>query len=181
MIIPPVINPDRYRTDRGDAMTLVNLNANKGAKTFFDLARQFQYRPFIGVEGSYGRQMKPSQRLMNLTIIRHTPNIREVYGQTRILLMPSQTETWGRVALEAACSGIPTIAHPSPGVVEALGDAGLYADRSQTRQWSELISRLDDPVEYERASALSLARSQQMSPEVLISRLEDEILTLGRS
>ena len=40
--------------------------------------------------------------------------------------MPSQEETWGRVAIEAISSGIPVIANPTEGLREALDYCGIY-------------------------------------------------------
>jgi hypothetical protein len=69
--------------------------------------------------------------------------------------MPSSYESWGRVAIEAACSGIPTIAHPTDGLLEALGPAGIFVDRRKTRQWQAELERLDDPDQYAKASVAS--------------------------
>ncbi|WP_262928542.1 glycosyltransferase family 4 protein [Streptomyces sp. CBMA152] len=47
-----------------------------------------------------------------------------VYSRSRVILMPSLYESWGRVAVEAFASGIPVIAHTTPGLVESMGEAG---------------------------------------------------------
>jgi glycosyltransferase involved in cell wall biosynthesis len=180
MTLPPMIEPSRYRTTRGDSITLINLNENKGARVMFDIARALPYRPFIGVQGSYGRQLRPMRPTPNVTILGHTPKITEVYSQTRILLMPSASETWGRVALEAACSGIPTIAHPTPGVVEALGDSGLFVDRKDVRGWVDTILSLDNAETYRQISDRATARAHEMSPDTLLQRLETELLEINK-
>jgi len=178
--LPPMIDPARYRTDRGNSITLINLNENKGARVMFDIARGLPYRSFIGVQGSYGRQLRPMRPTQNVTILGHTPNITEVYSQTRILLMPSASETWGRVAIEAACSGIPTIAHPTPGVVEALGDAGLFVDRKDVKGWIDTILSLDDADTYRQISDRATARAAEMSPDTLLQRLETALLDINK-
>jgi glycosyltransferase involved in cell wall biosynthesis len=72
---------------------------------------------------------------------------------TRVLLMPSRYESYGRTAIEAAASGIPTIAHPTPGLREALGAAGIYANRDNPDDWVTAIRALtSDPVAYSRRS-----------------------------
>jgi hypothetical protein len=50
----------------------------------------------------------------------HTADIREVFRKTRVVLMPSLYESYGRVAVEAACAGIPAIVHPTEGLLESL-------------------------------------------------------------
>ncbi|MFE4971343.1 glycosyltransferase [Kitasatospora sp. NPDC056651] len=64
-----------------------------------------------------------------MEIIDHVPGhaMRErVYARSRVVLMPSSHESWGRVGVEAFASGIPVIAHPTPGLAECLGHAGIY-------------------------------------------------------
>lgn len=181
MVMPPIVDPRRYATTRGTLITLINLNENKGASVFYKVAKMMPYRSFLAVRGAYGRQIEPRPPLRNVEVVDHTPAIREVYSRTRLLLMPSLSETWGRVALEAACSGIPTIAHKSPGVEEALGRDAIFADRRNPRQWVDRIRQLDDEARYARASERSLARVAEMSPDVLVGRLETELLDLVKS
>jgi glycosyltransferase involved in cell wall biosynthesis len=84
-----------------------------------------------------------------------------VWARTRILLVPSAYESWGRVASEALCSGIPVIAHPTTGLIENLGDAGIFVDRRDTDGWIAALRRLQDPTAYETARGLALARSAE--------------------
>ena len=94
--------------------------------------------------------------------------------------MPSVYESYGRVALEAAVSGIPTIAHPTAGVQEALGDAALWADRDQLSAWVDQISALDDPGAYATRSRLVRARFDELEPTIEIDALERELVCLAR-
>lgn len=147
MTVRPLVRVHAYKMcapyQRRDHLTLINLSDNKGAPLFYQLAGLMPERKFLGVEGSYHEQIPPPN-LPNIEII---PNgeILPVYERTSILLMPSFYESYGKTALEAACSGIPTIAHPTPGLLEALGGAGIFAGRLIPSAWVEWISRLDDP------------------------------------
>ena len=60
-----------------------------------------------------------------------------VYARTRLLLMPSRSESFGRVGLEAAASGIPTIASPVEGVPEVLGDCALFLHPAVYRGYAD--------------------------------------------
>ncbi|RLQ84651.1 glycosyltransferase [Mycetocola zhadangensis] len=62
----------------------------------------------------------------------------------RMLLVPSHSETFGLVALEAAASGIPVVAMRSGGLVEAVehGTTGLLIDTRDASSWTDAISRL---------------------------------------
>lgn len=127
VVLHPPIWPERYRVERtGDKITLINLQQAKGVEMFYCLAEQMPHLQFLGVKGSYGHQLMPQRDLPNLTIIENQTDVRKVYAQTKILLMPSSYESYGRVAVEAAVSGIPTIAHRTKGLWEALGEAGNF-------------------------------------------------------
>ncbi|MET4638113.1 glycosyltransferase [Mycetocola sp. 2940] len=62
----------------------------------------------------------------------------------RMLLVPSHSETYGLVALEAAASGIPVVATASGGLVEAVehGVTGLLVDSRNPAAWTDAVRRL---------------------------------------
>lgn len=133
MVVHPPIWPEHYRVPEEKHerryITLINLSAPKGAEMFYAMAQMFPREEFLGVKGSYGKQVLPSSPMANVTIIENQPDIRKVYAQTKILLMPSSYESYGRCAVEASCSGIPVIANPTRGLREALeviGEGGLF-------------------------------------------------------
>lgn len=169
VVVPPILAED-YLTTPGDAITLVNLSLAKGVKTFEAIARLQTKRRFIGVLGGYGHQLWNSH-LPNIEYVAHTPDMRAVYAQTRILLMPSNYESWGRVGIEAAVSGIPTIAHPTPGLLESLGSAGIFCDRDKPEEWVKAIKALDNSKNYRAASEASRARALELDPAEDLERL----------
>jgi glycosyltransferase involved in cell wall biosynthesis len=156
---------ERYRTTPGDAITLVNLNELKGGPVLAAMASALPRHRFLGVLGDYGEQIVPDPLPANVEIVPTTPDIRTVLTRTRILLMPSRFETFGRLSLEAAASGIPTIAAPVAGLREALGDAGIWAPRDDPDAWADQIRRLDDPAAYAEASRRARERSEFWDPE----------------
>lgn len=142
-VLHPLVDAAKYRRDRGphDCVTLINLWENKGPAIFYELAAQFPGHKFLGVMGGYGEQDLRS--LPNVEIIPNTPDIADkVYSRTKVLLMPSKYESFGRVAVEAAASGIPTIANPTPGLQEALGIGGQFADLGNYQDWRWTLQRL---------------------------------------
>lgn len=161
IVCHPPLHPELHRTDvTGDRVTLVNLSADKGGRLFDLLAASYPNRRFLGVRGGYGKQLMRPRRNVEFMPVQH--DMRDVWARTRVLLMPSVKETWGMVGVEAMCSGIPVIAHPTPGLVESLGDAGIFCDRSDLASWRAELARLDDPTEYELASKRALARVDQL-------------------
>lgn len=140
MVVHPPVFKESYETTPGNLVTLVNLTYAKGALFFWDLARLMPDTGFLGVKGGYGDQIIYS--LPNVEVIEPVEDMREVYSRTRILLVPSLTESYGRCAIEASCSGIPTIATRTPGLVEALGEAGVYPPM-RLEAWEEAIRSMD--------------------------------------
>jgi len=169
MVCHPIIDPTKFATTPGDAITLVNLIEPKGYLTFDALARYLPKRLFLGVRGGYGPQPEGQAR-KNVTIIKPTGNVRDdILAKTRILLMPSDHETWGMIGVEAMCS-VPVIAHPTPGLKESLGPAGLFADRDDLDAWLDIIEDLDDPRKYARQVKLCKQRVDQLAKDDSLTR-----------
>lgn len=167
VIVNPPTKPDRYsvKTTK-DYVTLINMNEAKGGKLFWQLARVMPDVQFLGVKGAYGHQVTFDKKLPNVTILDNTPDIQSVYAQTNILLVPSHYESWGRVAIEASCSGIPVIASPTPGLKESLGDAGVFADPDNVADWYDAIrSLLDNEKLYAKHSKAVKARASELSKQ----------------
>lgn len=189
VVVHPVVEKEHYQCERGTKITLVNPTPGKGAGTFKALAARMPDREFLAVEGGYGEQVitapGTNPRIAasgNVEWMAHTPDIREVFRKTKVLLMPSEYESYGRVGIEAACAGIPTIAHPTIGLMEAFGDAGIFLDRDDTAAWQEEIERLlTDDVYYRKRSDIVLGLAESLDPASEFDRLEQAFLeTVGR-
>lgn len=167
IVVRPPVTAEHYRTTPGERVTLINLWDEKGGDLLVDLARRMPDVNFLGVIGAYGKPQVTAD-LSNLQILGHqrgTYAMRDnVYHQTRILLMPSLYESWGRTAVEAMCSGIPVIAHPTPGLLESCDSAGVFADRDDPDEWVRQIRRLLRPRQWAQASRKALARAAQLDP-----------------
>ncbi|MFJ3952890.1 glycosyltransferase [Streptomyces libani] len=137
---------------------------------------------FLGVLGAYGDQIRPPQTLPNLEIIDHVSghDMRErVYARSRVVLMPSSYESWGRVGVEALASGIPVVAHPIPGLAESLGHAGIFADRDDLDSWLSVLATVLEPGAWQQASQRALERSAELDPAADLKLWAEEIEALG--
>jgi len=179
-ILPPCVNIEDYEVEPGDCITLINCNENKGGKIFHEIAKRMPDRKFLQVIGSYGTQFistdeKPTilnidnkpllsglGYLPNVTVMENQQDIREAYKRTRILLMPSSYESWGRTASEAICSGIPVIASPTVGLKENIGIHGIFVQRDNIEDWMKEINKLDGKKEYQAASKKAKDRAKEM-------------------
>jgi glycosyltransferase involved in cell wall biosynthesis len=165
LVVRPPVWAAEYQTTRGECITLVNCTATKGIHVLAALAERMPERKFLAVRGGYGEQEPPD--LPNVIVLDHMPGreMRDaVYARTRLLLMPSDYESWGRAGVEAMCSGIPVLAHPTEGLQESLGTAGIFCDREDVDAWQAAIERLDDRDAYRAASRRVKARAKALDP-----------------
>jgi len=163
-VLRPAVFFDDYNFIPGkrEHISLINLWERKGGQTFAEIARLMTDRKFLGVKGAYGDQITPI--LSNVEYIENTPYIKQAcYERTRILLMPSVYESYGRTAVESMCSGIPVIASDTPGLRESLGDCGIFiAQDSPISKWVEAIKSLDDKKVYEELSKRCVIRAEEL-------------------
>jgi glycosyltransferase involved in cell wall biosynthesis len=173
----PVI-PDPIRLDKVIAAnrepkyaTFINPQPEKGAAVFARIALELGRRrpdiPLLIVEGrgkADGLAGLPVDLsgLTNLNRMANTPDPRDFYGVSRVVLMPSLwRESLGRVPIEAMANGIPVLASDRGALPETLGDAGFVftiPDRctpasgivptaQEVAPWVAVIERLwDDPA-----------------------------------
>lgn len=159
-------------------VTLINLNQAKGGVLFAQLAALMPEVQFLGVEGAYGEQLHPN--LPNVEIREHGQDMARVYADTSILLVPSEYESWGRVGVEAMCSGIPVIAAPTPGLVESLAGAGLFCDRERVDAWRDAIDYLRmTPGVYRKQSDLAYERALELDPTDDLARFTAAVEALA--
>lgn len=176
-VLHPTVRPEDFATTRGDCVTLVNVIERKGSETFYALAQRLPHVAFLGVRGGYG--VPDVRHAPNVTLIDTADDMREVYARTRVLLMPSEVETYGMVAIEAMCSGIPVVAHPTPGLRESLGAAGIFADRDDLDAWERALAALDDPATYRSVSDRALEHVAALDPTADLDRVADLIEDLA--
>jgi glycosyltransferase involved in cell wall biosynthesis len=198
--IHPIVEPEKYKCERGNKITLCNPTTGKGAHTVHKLAEQMPDYKFLVVAGIYGEQIAPPhlgdewvKAHPNIEHIENKPDFRDVLRQTKVLLMPSDYESYGRCAVEAACAGIPSIVHPTEGLLESLraeripsdedlqggwvSGAGIFCDREDIESWKSQLERLfTDEVYYRSRSDAALRLANSLDPESEFDRLEDALL-----
>jgi len=183
-VVHPPIDPSVYATNPGEKVTLVNLSHLKGVDIFYKLVDKLPDLDFLGVVGGHEKQI--IKNFPNLEIVENTSNMKEaVYSQTKVVLMPSRYESYGRIAIEAAVSGIPTIATPTPGLREAIGSSGMFVELDRVENWVTALRRIMTPEVYSVYSRASLNHAEmvdmrtQQELEVWVN-LVAEIAKIGR-
>jgi hypothetical protein len=147
-------------------VTLLNCNDNKGGGVLIELARQLRSVEFLGVRGSYDKQLED----VAVRNLRYRPSVedpRPIYAGAGIVIMPSRAESWGRVALEAMASGVPVICSKTHGLAEATGGAAAaYCRPDDIGCWAEAIQRLrGDPAAYRTAVEAGKRRIAALAAE----------------
>lgn len=101
--------------------------------------------------------------------------IAERIRRAALMLVPSHSETFGLVALEAAASGVPVIARDAGGLRESVrdGETGLLVSGDDPREWAARIAELlgDSGRLAEmgaRAREFAMQRSWRASAEQLV-------------
>lgn len=182
IIVRPPVFAEEYATKPGDRVTLVNTNPDKGGLLFHELAKRMRDTQFLAVKGSYGEQTDYSD-LPNVEEVEHVSghDMRDqVFARTRLLLMPSQYESWGRAGVEALASGIPVLANPTPGLCESLADGGIFIERQDLDGYEAVIRKLKTAAEYRLASKRAKARSAELDPTDDLTTWCDAVEGLAR-
>ena len=133
---------------------------------------------------------KRIDHLPNVTLRSRTSDMRSVYSEARVVLMPSQwEEAWGRIASEAHFSGIPVLASRTGGLPESVGPGGiLVAKDAPVECWAIHLRRLwTDEAFYRKMSnaALAYAGRPELNTDIQIGAfiriLQNAIDTAGSS
>lgn len=177
LVVHPPVFEDDYRVDPvGECITLVNLQRPKGVDLFYKLARLHPELRFLGVTGGYGEQVV--EQMPNVDLVGPLADMRSVYRRTRVLLMPSAYESYGRVAVEAACSGIPTLAAETPGLRESLGNGGTFVASPLVASWNTSLAAL--LLSWDEASARARGVVDRLDPERELQCLDNALTRLVR-
>ena len=101
----------------------------------------------------------------------------ETLRRASALLIPSHSETFGLVALEAAASGIPVIASRVGGLPEAVGDNGILLDDRSAESWAAaldaVLTEAHDAAGRTRLRARALAHAAPFRWDAVAHRIGD--------
>ncbi len=147
----PLINNDDYITKNNTKkyVTFINPRPVKGYNTFLNIAAAMPDVEFLVVEAwplgeNYSEVYNKLCGFSNVTFMSQLTDMREIYQQSRLLLVPSIVEDAApRVIREAQINGIPVIGSNRGGITEIIGQGGLILDGYQdSKQWCLAIREL---------------------------------------
>jgi D-inositol-3-phosphate glycosyltransferase len=100
------------------------------------------------------------------------PVLAQWYRAADLVVVPSYSESFGLVAIEAQACGTPVVAADVGGLPTAVGDAGLLVDGHETTQWADATeSLLRDPQRRESMARKGLEHAQQFGWAATTDRL----------
>lgn len=168
---PPLIDTNAYKVlSSKKYVVFVNTVEKKGLSLAIDIARSLPDIQFLFREGwplSDEQWQELKQRICdisNIELERATNDVKSIYNNARLLIVPSQCEeAWGRVVTEAQVSGIPTIVNGVGGLSESCGVGGIVMARdSSYKEWATVIERvLSDDYEYNLISEGALRQTEK--------------------
>lgn len=175
--IPVPIDKFNQETKTSSSITLVNpRDSNKGLDIFLKIAEQLPEQEFIIAGSVYDDSLKPTiQRADNITYLGWCDDMRPVYAETKLLLVPSTYQEGGpRVIIEAFASGTPVIGSNIGGIPDYIGDGGdVVNNYTDPQLWVEIINKyLSDDEYYEQKSQIARQRSKLFDQEVIVNEFE---------
>ncbi len=207
VMIPDPIQLEKVIADNPQPkyVTFINPQPDKGAAVFARIALELGRRrpdiPLLVVEGrgkADGLAGLPVDLsgLTNLHRMANTPDPRDFYRVSRVVLMPSLwRESLGRVPIEAMANGIPVLASDRGALPETLGDAGfvfsiperctpasgVVPTAQEVAPWVAVIERLWDDPEFEAEHRRrALAEARRWDGTMLADRYQEFFLSLAR-
>ncbi|HEY0306151.1 MAG TPA: N-acetyl-alpha-D-glucosaminyl L-malate synthase BshA [Longimicrobiales bacterium] len=108
-------------------------------------------------------------------------SVAEILSCADLFLLPSATESFGLVALEAMSCGVPVVATRVGGLPEVVpdGEAGFLADIGDVETMAEQSVRLlKDPEQWRRMSAAARAAAEQFSTDRVVPMYESYYRTV---
>jgi glycosyltransferase involved in cell wall biosynthesis len=170
------------------------------ARIALELGRRRPDIPLLVVEGrgkADGLAGLPIDlsKLANLNRMANTPDSRDFYRASRVVLMPSLLrESLGRVPIEAMANGIAVLASDRGALPETLGDAGfvftiperctptsgVVPTAQEIAPWVAVLERLWDDPEFEAEHRRrALAEAKRWDADSLGDRYEKLFLRLA--
>jgi len=162
VVFPPMFEPTWYISDPRESkyITFINPIKEKGVDIFIEIAQRLPDREFLVVDAWRKVELDFPPNVLHL---QKQEDMRIIYGQTILLLVPSICEeAYGRVIVEAGLNGIPTVASDIGGIPEAVHSGGLLVKNYfDVKEWVSAIQNILLKKNYVNYSKLALESSRK--------------------
>jgi glycosyltransferase involved in cell wall biosynthesis len=149
----------------------------KNIPFFLQLAEQLETRnpktyKFILVTKPTWKLARMLRHQNKVNVIESVEDIKSVYEQTDILVIPSQYEGFGLPLIEASYYGIPTVAYALPPFIELLGRSELLQNSFDVLDWAKFVERLSLPSFYKEISTFLINKATSIENENINEKLK---------
>ena len=177
-VLHPPVNYRDYAdvdTSKAQYITLINHNENKGGKILIEIAKRMPNHKFLAVQGGYYLQITDA-KVLNIKYVGITDDIRKYLAMTKLLIAPSEYDSYGMAQVEALCCNIPVIASDISGFKESLADSAIYVNRNDIDAWVEAIKNSDQLFKDKKP----LERAKQLDPVKELAKFEKWLLKISK-
>lgn len=168
----PFVNLEDYSVEKkGDKILHVNPIEDKGIRITLEVAERMPEEEFI-IAGTTKKQeiREKMDELENVDYLGYVDDMKDAYSQTKIVLVPSKWEAYGRIPIEAGASGIPTIATSKGGLPESVGNQELIVEDSADK-FVEKIKEVEE--NYGKFSEKARENSKEKSQHKQLEKFEE--------
>jgi glycosyltransferase involved in cell wall biosynthesis len=95
-----------------------------------------------------------------------------LYGDADLFVLPSEGESFGMVAAEAASAGVPVVVTDRCGIAEFLNEAALVVEAGAESVTQAVVAALADPLLRERLGEAGRDAAARNSWEAIVQRQE---------
>jgi glycosyltransferase involved in cell wall biosynthesis len=162
-------------TSKAEYITLINHNENKGGKILIEIAKRMPNHKFLAVQGGYYPQITDA-KVRNIKYVGITEDIRKYLAMTKLLIAPSEYDSYGMAQVEALCCNIPVIASDIPGFRESLADSAVYVQRNNIDAWVEAVTNSDQLFKDKKP----IERAKQLDPIKDLAKFEKWLLKISK-
>ena len=178
-VVYPTVDEKHYETNTSgrDRVLFVKPQYVKGLPIFIQVARRMPDTRFL-VAGKIGHQARTKLKgLDNVECMGWVKDMRAAYARTRVLLGPSiWPEPFGRIFVEAASNGIPSVASARGGIPEAVGKGGILIDNIfDINRWVEALRQLEDPDVYTSYAGNAHKNAKLFSSEASLAQFLESV------
>lgn len=180
-VVYPTFDLDDWRqpgAEQREHILFIKPQERKGFSIFLQIAEALPEKKFVVAGKSTAVARRALKALNNVSTIDWSNAMREVYARTDILLGPSiWPEPFGRVFVEAASAGVPSITSNRGGIPEAVSSGGILIDDIHNlSSWIEAIRSLDDQQVHQTLSTRAREHAGIFSSAIIGAELRDAVL-----
>ena len=176
VLYPPVNYRDfeNVDTSKAEYITLINHNENKGGQILIEIAKRMPHHKFMAVQGGYYHQIVDA-KAKNIKYVGITDDIRKYLAMTKLLISPSDYDSYGMAQIEALCCNIPVIASDIPGFRESLSDSAIFVKRNDIDAWVEAIKNSEQLFKDKKP----IERAKELDPVKELAKFEKWLIKIS--